>query len=312
MRRSRLAWRPPSRPPASLLVLGSVVSIQIGQAFGKHLFAYLGPMGVASLRLTLAAAVLLLLWRPAFPRSWRTWGLITAFGASIAGMNLIYPALAYLPLGMATSLQLLGPLAVALFAARHRGQLAWCGLAILGVGLFYLPGQVAFSLPGLLFALASGAAMGTYLLVNRSAGANSQDGSLLAWAVAFAALLTLPFGIGESGEALLDPSLLLAGLGLAIVSAVIPYSLDLAALRRLPARLVGLLESLEPVVAGLAGLLVLGERLGPVQWLAIACITLASAGAVALQHRENGSRVAQALPLEADPAARWREGKERV
>lgn len=273
--------------PAHLLVLGSVVSIQVGQAFGKQLFEFTGPMGVASLRLTFAAMILLLLQRPRLPKGRRSWTLIAIFGASIAGMNLIYPALAYLPLGMATSIQLLGPLVVALLSSRDKRHFGWSGLAILGVGLFYLPNGVVFSLPGLVFALASGVAMGTYLLVSRRAGKASQDDSLLAYAVLCAAMLTLPFGIRESGAGLLDPYLLAAGLGVAIISAVIPYSLDLAALRRLPARLVGLLESLEPVVAAMAGLWILGETLGLLQWSAVACITLASAGAVASQRRED-------------------------
>lgn len=271
--------------PASLLVLGSVVSVQIGQAFGKQLFSFLGPMGVASLRLTMAAAILLTLWRPSLARDFKSWLLVMGFGTAIAGMNLIYPALVYLPLGMATSLQLLGPLTLALFSSLRYRDLAWSGLALTGVGLFYLPGSLAFSLPGLLFALASGAAMASYLLLSRRAGAASQDGSMLALAVAWAALLTLPFGIHDSGAALLQPKLLLAGLGLAILSAVIPYSLDQAALRRLPPRLVGNMESLEPVVGALAGLLILSETLAALQWTAVACITLASAGAVAFQGR---------------------------
>lgn len=102
--------------PAPLLVLGSVTSVQVGQAFGKHLFEFAGPMGIASLRLVMAAIILLALWRPHLPRDRRSWLLVAAFGSSIAGMNLIYPALVYLPLGMATSVQLLGPLAVALLS----------------------------------------------------------------------------------------------------------------------------------------------------------------------------------------------------
>lgn len=275
--------------PAPMLVLGSVVCIQVSQAFGKQMFAFIGPMGVASLRLTIAAAILLLWWRPSLSMDRQSWFLIMAFGTTIAGMNLIYPALVYLPLGMATSLQLLGPLVVALVGSLRIRDFLWSGLAIAGVALFYLPNNVVFSLPGLLFALASAISMGAYLLLSRRAGARSHDGSMLALAVAWAALLTLPFGINESGAELLNPKLLAAGLGLAILSAVIPYSLDQAALRRIPPRLVGILESLEPVAGALAGLLILSESLALPQWIAVACITLASAGAVAFQgHRDNG------------------------
>jgi threonine/homoserine efflux transporter RhtA len=271
-----------SRPPATLLVLGSVVSVQVGQAVGKQMFAVLEPAGVVTVRLGLAALVLLAFWRPRLPTDARSIGLVVAFGTAIAGMNLVYPAMQHLPLGVATSLQLLGPLAVAVAGSRRPLDVGWALLACAGVLLICRPTDGgALPVTGVLLALGSGASMGLYLLLSRRAGAASGTGSTLALAVAWAAVVSLPFGIPASGGAVLDPHVLAVGLGVAVLSAVLPYSLDLAALRRLPPRTVGVLESLEPVVGALAGLVLLAEVLGTAQWLAVGCVTAASAGAVA-------------------------------
>jgi threonine/homoserine efflux transporter RhtA len=268
--------------PAPLLVLGSVLSVQIGQAVGKQMFALVEPAGVVTVRLGLAALVLLAIWRPRLPTDLRSAGLVVAFGTAIAGMNLVYPALHYLPLGVATSLQLLGPLVVALAGSRRARDVAWAVLACLGVLLLAAPGgEAVLPVVGVLLALAAGASMGLYLLLSRRAGARCATGSTLALAVTWAALVSLPSGVHASGADLVRPPVLAAGLGLAVLSAVLPYSLDLAALRRLPPRVVGVLQSLEPVVAALAGLVLLAEHLTVTQWLAVASITGASAGAVA-------------------------------
>jgi threonine/homoserine efflux transporter RhtA len=272
---------------APLLVLGSVVSVQVGQAAGKRAFDLLEPAGVVTLRLGLAALVLLAVLRPRLPTEPRALGLVVAFGTAIAGMNLVYPAMWHLPLGVATSLVLLGPLAVALAGSRRPLDAAWALLA--GAGVFLISddgGPVPVA--GVLLALGAGASMGCYLLLSRRAGA--VDSGILALAVAWAAVLTLPFGVSTSGAALLHPSALAVGLLVAVLSAVLPYSLDLAALRRLPPRTVGVLVSLEPVVGALAGLVLLAEVLAARQWAAIACVTAASAGAVFTPHRAGGTR----------------------
>jgi inner membrane transporter RhtA len=272
---------------APLLVLASVVSVQVGQAFGKQAFALLEPAGVVTLRLGLAALVLLAVLRPRPPTDLRTFGLAAALGTAIAGMNLVYPAMRYLPLGVATSLLLLGPLTVALAGSRRPLDAAWALLA--GAGVFLIGGGGG-PLPaaGVLLALGAGAAMGCYLLLGRRAG--TADGGILALAVAWAALVTLPFGVAASGAGLLHPPALALGLLVAVLSAVLPYSLDLAALRRLPPRTVGVLQSLEPVVGALAGLVLLGELLDAQQWVAVGCITAASAGAVIRPRRAGGTR----------------------
>ncbi|MEU8123912.1 EamA family transporter [Spirillospora sp. NPDC049024] len=270
------------RVPAPLLVLGSVASVQAGQACGKAMFAMTGTAGVVALRLAFAALVLLLVHRPGPPPR-ESAALVAALGAAIAGMNLIYPAMALLPVGVASTLQFLGPLTLALVKARGPADLLWAALAGTGVFLLYSPSGSAMPAAGVLLALASGACMAAYLVLNERAGA--LDGAPLAWAVAFAALLAMPLAAPEGGTPP-RPEVLLAGLGLALLSAVIPWSLDMAALRRLPARTVAVMVSLEPAAGALAGLLLLHERLTWCAWLAVACVSAAAAGASAAGEKE--------------------------
>ncbi|OXM74532.1 MULTISPECIES: EamA family transporter [Amycolatopsis] len=260
---------------AALLVLGSVVSVQTGQAFGKQLFAVAGPGGVVALRLSFAALVLLAIHRPALP-SRRNMPPVLGFGVAIAGMNLIYPALGFLPLGVASALQLLGPLGVAVATARRARDVGFAVVAAFGVWLFHSPSGTTLPAAGVALALLSAVSMGGYLVLSRKVGASVPDGSILALAVTVAAILALPFGVTAP---VWRPSLLLAGFGVAVLSAVIPYSLDLAALRRVPPRTVAVLESLEAAVAGVAGALVLGERLPFAAWAGIACVTASAAAA---------------------------------
>ncbi|MEV5015617.1 EamA family transporter [Streptomyces sp. NPDC053780] len=272
--------------PAPALMLGSVLSIQFGQAIGKQLAGAVGASGVVALRLGLAAVLLLLLYRPAMPRSRTDVSVILGFGTAIAGMNLIYPALTLLPLGLASALQLLGPITLALLTSRRALDAGCAVLAAGGVWLFYAPSGARFPLGGVLLALASGAGMAAYLLLSKQAGAKSTGGGALALALAWAAALTVPLGVTQEGTHLLDPQVLLTGMVVAVLSAVLPYSLELAALRRLPTRTVSVLASLEPATAGLAGVLVLDEHLRMVQWAALACVTTASAGMVIRQEAE--------------------------
>ncbi|MEU7484759.1 EamA family transporter [Streptomyces sp. NPDC042319] len=262
----------------------------MGQALGKGLFGTVGsPWGVVALRLSFAAAILLAVWRPRLPAQRGDLLLILAFGTAIAGMNLVYPAMRYLPLGAAVTIQLTGPLVVSLLAVRRWRDAAWGLLAVLGLVLFTDPGS-ARSLPlaGVVFAVASAVSMGTYLVLSRRVGARLPGGGPLALAVAWAALLTLPAGVASSGTRLLSPEALATGLGVAVLSAAVPYSLEFTALRRLPAGVVGVLQSLEPVVAGLAGMALLAETLTVPQWAAVGCISLASIGTVTGANRRGG------------------------
>lgn len=264
---------------APLAVLGSVVSVQVGQAIGKGLLDAAGPLGVATVRLTLAAALTALLWRPALPRTWRELRPALALGTAIAGMNVSYLAMARLPLGVAMTLQLLGPIAVAVGAARRPRELAWAGLAAVSAALFADAASITgASAAGLAYGLVSAAAMALFLVLSARAAAGD-GGALLTPAMVWAAVLFLPLGALESGGRLLQPSVLATGSVVAALSAVVPYALTIAALRRLPLRVVSILQSLEPVAAGLAGLVILGEELSAAQWLAIVGITAASVGA---------------------------------
>lgn len=268
-----------------LLALGSVVSVQTGQAFGKSLIAAAGATGVVVLRLGFAAVVLLLLRRPRPPSDVRTLLLVAAWGTAIAGMNTIYLALQFLPLGIAATLQFAaGPFAMALIGARRPSDALWAVLAGAGVVLLYGPGGGPLPVTGVLLALASGVSMAAYLALSRKAGAAGADDTLLAWAVLWAAAIWTPAAVLTGGPPL-QPRLLLLGLVLAFVSAVLPYRLDFAALRRLPPRTVAVLVSLEPVAAAAAGAVLLGEYLAVPQWLAIACIAAASTGAIGAGRR---------------------------
>ncbi|QKG24401.1 EamA family transporter [Actinomadura verrucosospora] len=260
--------------PAPLLMLGSVASIQAGQACGKGMFAIAGTAGVVVLRLGFAAAVLLALRCPPLPRG--SAGLAVALGAAMAGMHLIYPAMQRLPVGVASAFQFLDPLTLALATARRPADLLWAALAGAGVFLMDVPGGAHVSASGAVLAVASGACMAAYLVLNKRAGA--RPGSTLTWGVVIAAGLVLPLA-PAAGGALLSPGVLAAGLGLAVLSAAVPWSLDQAALRRLPERTVAVMVSLEPAAGAVAGLVLLGEHLAWTQWLAIGCVCAASAGA---------------------------------
>lgn len=265
-----------------MLVLLGVVSLQVGAAFAKQLFTMAGASGVVALRLTFAALILLAVWRPSLRMDRRTLAVVAGYGAVLAGMNVcIYQAFERIPLGAAVTIEFLGPLVVAVVGSRRKLDLVWAALAGLGV---FLLARVEGGLDpvGVGFALAAGAMWAGYILVGAKLGSRTTGGSGLALGMAFGALVAAPFGIAEAGTALLHPAVLVAGLVVALMSSVIPYSLELEALRRMPPRVFGVLMSLEPAVAALAGLLVLGELLGAWQWVAIACVVIASVGAVGM------------------------------
>lgn len=263
------------------LVLLSIVGIQAGHACGKLLFDVAGPVGVVAMRVGFTALVLLAVCRPRLPTDGRTIVVMLAFGLAIAGVNTIYLAMAELPMGAAVTIQFLGPLALALAGSRRATDVVWALLAGSGVYLFFGPSPHGVSLGGVLLALASGACWAAYIVLSQRAGNRAPDGSILALAVAVAALLCAPVAIVHAGQGLLRPGVLAAGFGVALLSAIIPYSLDLMALRRMPTQAFGVLMSLEPVLAGLAGSMLLAEHLHGTQWLAITSVTVASIGVVA-------------------------------
>jgi inner membrane transporter RhtA len=277
--RSASARRP---LPAPLLVIAAVTSVQIGAALAKSLFDRLGPAGVFSLRLVFGAALMLALWRPRIrSRSRADLLLVGTFGLTLAAMNLsFYEALARAPLGIAVTLEFVGPLAVAVAGSRRRSHFAWIALAAAGI-LLLAPwgGGTALRPLGALFALLAGGFWALYILLSVRVGRAYAGGSGLAIAMSVAALLALPVGIAGAGSRLLVPELLAAGLGLALLSSALPWSLELEALRRLPTRVFGVLMSLEPAVAAVSGFVFLGERLQTRALVAIVLVVLASVGA---------------------------------
>src|SRR5674536_135727 len=244
--------------PAPLLVLAAIASVQIGAAIAKDLFATAGPSGTVLLRLGFAALVLALVARPSPRLPDRRAGLtVLALGLVLAAMNLsFYEAIARIPLGVAVTVEFLGPLGVAVAGSRRWLDGLWVVLAGAGVAMLAGAGG-AVSVSGVAFALVAGAGWAAYILTSQRVGRAFPGASALALAVATMALL--PFGVVGGGLTLLDPRVLAIGFAVAMLSSAVPYSLELTALRRLPASAFGVLMSLEPAMAALAGFVVLGE-----------------------------------------------------
>lgn len=252
-------------------MVGAVVSVQIGGALAKHVIDDVGPAAATSLRLLFAAIVLALLWRPRFPR--QGVALIVLYGVTLAAMNLLfYEALARAPLGAVVTVEFLGPLGVAVAGSRRPRDIAV--VAVAGFGILLLArGGGSVSTLGLVLAALAGACWAGYILVSAAVGRVHADSTPLALAMAVAAVISLPFGAGRGWHA--DTRSLLLGAAIAILSSVLPYTMELEALRRLPARMFGVLMSMEPAVAALAGLVILGETLTARQWGGVACVIVA-------------------------------------
>lgn len=265
-------------------MLFSIGSVQLGAAFAKGLFDSLGPGGTVFLRISLAALVLLLLWRPklgGYGR--RQYAPAVAFGLVLAGMNFsLYLAIDRIPLGVAVTLEFVGPLSVAVFGSRRLLDGLWVALAATGI-LLLAPlnvlGGSDLDPVGVAFALLAGILWACYILLSARTGSAFPGGTGLVISLLVGTVVLLPVGVAGGGYALLDPWLLLAGLGVAILSSAVPYSLEMQALRQLPARVFGVLMSLEPAVAALIGLIILGERLDARAVAAIVFVTVAAAGA---------------------------------
>jgi inner membrane transporter RhtA len=273
---------PRRRATATGLVLGGVLSVQLGSALATTLFDELGPNGAVLLRTLFAAVVLLAVWRPSPGGLGRyELALVALFGITLAGMNAsFYGALDRIPLGIAVTFEFVGPLGVAIAASRRPIDLAWVAFAAGGILLLsHGPGGSLDAL-GVAFALLAGAFWGAYILLTARIGRAWTGGGGLAMGMAVAAVLLLPMGVASGGAELVHPSLLAIGLAVAMLSSAIPYSLELEALRRLPAGTFGVLMSLEPAVAALVGLVALGQDLAANEVAAIALIVIASAGAL--------------------------------
>ncbi len=273
--------RAPSRWQPVALLLVAMVSIQSGASLAKSLFPMVGATGATSLRLGLATVLLAVVFRPWRMRVERhQWPSLLLYGVSLGLMNLMfYKALETVPLGIAIALEFTGPLAVALFGSRHLRDVAWVALAVAGLVLL-VPESGARTLDpvGAAHALGAGVCWALYIVFGQKAG--SEHGpQTVALGTFIAAVVAVPFGIAHAGAALLSPALLPIALGVALLSTALPYSLEMVALTKMPTRTFGMLMSLEPAIGALCGLLFLHERLSVLQWLAIAAIIAASAGA---------------------------------
>ncbi|TPG65511.1 EamA family transporter [Hymenobacter nivis] len=267
--------------PAVPAVLLSIVSVQGGAAIAKGLFPVLGAAGTTSLRIGLSALVLLAVVRPRLGRLGAPqWRAVVPYGLALGAMNfLFYCALARVPLGLAVTLEFVGPLALALAGSRRWLDGVWVLLAATGIALIAPWHGAGVDLLGLGFALAAGGCWALYIVLGQRTAAVLPGPEAVAVGMLFATLPVLPFGVASGSWQGLTPHLLLLGGGLALFSSVLPFSLEIQALRSLPTRTFSILMSLEPVAAALSGWLLLGERLALGQWLAVGCIVVASAGA---------------------------------
>ncbi|MBX0288856.1 EamA family transporter [Hymenobacter sp. HSC-4F20] len=267
-------------PPLPAVLL-SIVSVQGGAAIAKGLFPVLGAAGTASLRIGFSALLLLLVVRPRLgqlqPAQWRA---VVPYGLALGIMNfLFYCALARIPLGLAVTLEFVGPLGLALAGSRRKLDALWVVLAAAGIALIAPWRGHGIDMLGAGFAVAAGVCWALYIVLGRRTAAVLPGQLAVTVGMLFAALVILPFGAAGGTFSLLTPHLLLLGGLLALFSSVLPFSLEMQALKTMPTRTFSILMSLEPVAAALSGWLLLGERLTASQWLAVAFIVVASAGA---------------------------------
>lgn len=290
----RLATLTAARPrsvgvlPPPVLLLGSIASVQFGAGVAVRLFDRIGPGGAVLMRLGLSAVLAFAIARPRLRgRSRRDLGVAALFGLILGGMNWsFYEALQRLPLGVAVTIEFLGPLALAIAGSRRLLDGLWVLLAAGGVAMLALPGDTdGITTAGIVLALVAAVGWASYILVSKQIGQvfGAFDG--LAISLAVATLVVLPIGLHDGGRALLQPGVLMAGLVVALLSSLIPYSLEILALRSLSAATFGLLMSVEPAFGALAGALVLGQRLTLLTTGAIALVVVASVGTTITAHR---------------------------
>jgi inner membrane transporter RhtA len=270
-----------TRAPAYALVGGAICSVQFGSAIAAKLFDQVGSSGVAMLRLLSAAIVLVALWRPRLAgRSRNELALGAALGGVLAGMNLsFYAALDRIPLGIAVTIEFIGPLAVAVVGSRRRVDFVWVLLAVGGILALTRGSTHHLSTVGIMFALLAGAFWGTYIHLNSRVGRAFEGGTGIAFAMCVGAVASLPFGIASGGSHLLSAHALLVGSAVGMLSSAIPYSFENEALRRIRPGVFAVFMSLEPALAALAGFLVLGQELDGRALAGIALVIAASIGA---------------------------------
>jgi inner membrane transporter RhtA len=268
------------------LVAIGIVSVQLGAAIAKSLFPQLGPIGVVWLRLLIAGIVLAVTLPAAFSRVRRAWAIVAVFGLTLAAMNLFfYLSIDRIPLGVAVTVEFLGPLAVAIFAARRTVDRLWAIPAGVGVALLGLQ-PADLDIVGLLFALVAGGCWGAYILLSARVGQRISGTGGLAAALLIGAAAVTPLGVASVPTLQAQPALLIGAVAVAVLSSTVPYTVELSALRRIPAALFGVLMSMEPAAAAAAGALLLGEMLRAAEWAALILVAAASIGAARSSARQ--------------------------
>ncbi|HUJ07773.1 MAG TPA: EamA family transporter [Streptosporangiaceae bacterium] len=292
---------PLGRVPPPLLLGAGILSVQVGAGIAARMFGTVSAAGLTGVRLWAATLVLVGLGaRPTVravrgviaDHAWRDAAVVAAFGVTLGLMNFsIYQAFARIPLGIAVTIEFLGPLGVAIASSRRVIDLLWVALAGTGVALLGIGGIGAArvggqagphahaELFGVIFALVAAASWACYILLAASTGRRFSGSSGLAIAMAVASVVVTPAAVISAGARLLRPAVLGAGLAIGLLSSVIPYRFELETLRRVPPRVFGIWMSLEPAVAALVGVVMLSQALSAWQWIAIGCVTVASAGA---------------------------------
>ncbi|MFC5597412.1 EamA family transporter [Deinococcus cellulosilyticus] len=274
---------PASRPflPPVPAAIAAMLSIQAGAAFAKSLFATIGPMGTTSLRLALAALVLGLIHQKALRgMKFEAWRAILPYGLVLGLMNLtFYLSVERLPLGLAVTLEFIGPLGVAVLSSRKPLDYLWALLAGLGILLIspWTPGSNVDPI-GVMWALIAGVFWGLYIVMGQKVSQQASSRQIVAAGMLIACIIPFPIGVFTAGTALLEPAILLTGLAVAVLSSALPYSLEMVALKALPARTFGILMSVEPAIAAVLGMVFLKEHLNLLQWMAIVCVIGASIG----------------------------------
>lgn len=273
--------QPPRQPPATALVLLAVLSVQFGSALAKSLFTDLGPWGVVTLRVTFSAillsAFLRLKWHHQIRQNAK---LILAFGATFALMNsCFYLAIDRIPLGIAIAIEFTGPLGLSILKSQRWIDGFWTLLAATGIILLTPLTGASIDPLGILFAFIAGIGWALYIICSAKLGQKLPGIEGLAWGLIVSTALLLPIGIVTTGSALLNPTLLILGLGVALLSTTLPYSLEMIALRSMPINVFGVMMSMEPMAGALAGLIVLGETLSARSFLACILVSIAAAGA---------------------------------
>lgn len=269
-------------------VLVAIVSVQAGAGLAKGLFPVLGPPGTVGLRIGISAALMFATFRPKLHRlTAAQWRVVIPYGAVLGVMNLVfYQALARIPLGLAVAVEFIGPLSVAVFGSRKLIDVAWVILASAGIALIapWTAGSAVDPL-GVALAFAAGVCWALYIVIGKRLSHLLGGGAAVSVGLLVATVAVLPIAIAGGGFANLNASRFTAGVGVALLSSAIPYTLEMLALKEIPARTFGILMSLEPAVAALVGLAFLGETLSASQWLAIALVIAASAGSTLTAQR---------------------------